>query len=757
MPLSISRPSTITPACVLLAFAWPLASGQAQRTARPTIELKPGLVITTSVRVTPKTYRLVAPASLDSAVITIRGSNVTVDFTGATMEGLDPNADPDLASGVAIRVDSGQNVRIIGARLHGYKIAIMARGTRGLTLTGNDLSNNWKPRLFSLIEHESLADWLSYHHNEKDEWLRFGAAIYLADVSGGELRDNTVEQGMNGLMMTRTDHLRVVENDFSFNSGIGIGLYRSSNNSIVRNRVDFDVRGYSHGFYRRGQDSAGILMYEQSSHNIVAYNSVTHGGDGLFLWAGQTTMDTGEGGANDNTFFANDFSFAPTNGMEATFSRNTFLGNRIEGSDHGLWGGYSFESMVIGNCFVKNRVGIAIEHGQNNTVSENHFEGDSTAISVWANAIEPSDWGYPKHRDTRSRDYRVERNAFGANRVAARVLNTSGFAMEGNDLRGADTAMVLRDTSSFSALGNTITAGAGRSDTAATCTPAPQLVAEHGSLAPALAGVTPAVPSSPLMHRGRAAIIVDEWGPYDWKSPKLWPVDSTHAVPLHLAVLGPSGAWRTVNRRGIAALSRTSGLTGDTITVTPEPSALGDWELTVEYRGAPTVSPRGERRAAAAPYRFTYGHFEPAVDWNVRFFAWSDSTDPRSKAAAFAALVTSAPLLVRRETRLDYEWYRPMIKELPPARIALEATGTVQLTAGEYTLRAISDDAVRVWIDGNLAIDDWTPHESALGYAPLSGGRHQLRVQHYQVDGWTELRVEIVRGRQRSKGSPGPH
>ena len=27
-------------------------------------------------------------------------------------------------------------------------------------------------------------------------------------------------------------------------------------------------------------------MYEQSSHNVVAYNSVTHSGDGLFLWAG---------------------------------------------------------------------------------------------------------------------------------------------------------------------------------------------------------------------------------------------------------------------------------------------------------------------------------------------------------------------------------------------------------------------------------------------------------------------------------------
>ena len=164
-------------------------------------------------------------------------------------------------------------------------------------------------------------------------------------------------------------------------------------------------------------------MYEQSCRNVVAYNSMTHGGDGLFLWAGQSTMDTGEGGANDNLFYGNDFSFAPTNGMEATFSRNTFIANRVEGSDHGLWGGYSFDSKVIGNDFRRNRIGIAIEHGQNNEICDNRFAGDSTAISLWANPIEPSDWGYPKHRDTRSRDYTITSNLFvgRARRACARA------------------------------------------------------------------------------------------------------------------------------------------------------------------------------------------------------------------------------------------------------------------------------------------------------------------------------------------------
>ncbi len=114
----------------------------------------------------------------------------------------------------------------------------------------------------------------------------------------------------------------------------------------MHNRIDWCVRGYSHGFYNRGQDSAGLLMYEQSSRNMVAYNSITHGGDGLFLWAGQSTMDTGQGGSNDNLFQLNDFSHAVTNGIEATFSRNTFSRNRIDECWHGVWAGYSYGSIV---------------------------------------------------------------------------------------------------------------------------------------------------------------------------------------------------------------------------------------------------------------------------------------------------------------------------------------------------------------------------------------------------------------------------
>ena len=719
-------------------------------------------MITGSVRVAPGTYHLAADSSLDSALIVVRGDDITVDFAGAQLVGLAPEAPPDRAAGVAIRVEGGRNITIRNARIRGYRFAILARGTRGLELRNNDVSHTWKPRLFSLIEHESLMDWLSYHHNDEAQWLRFGAGIYLDGVRGGVISGNRGVQGMNGLLMTRSDSLRIVDNEFAFNSGLGIGLYRSSDNTIMHNRLDYNVRGYSHGFYQRGQDSAALLLYEQSDRNIIAYNSATHSGDGLFMWAGQTAMDSGTGGVNDNLVYGNDFSFAPTNSMEATFSRNTFVANLAVGSRYGMWGGYSFESRIVGNCFAGNQFGLAIEHGQDNLIAFNRFDGDSTGVQLWANPTQPADWGYVKFRDTRSRDHRVEGNVFSGNRTAVRGTRTQALEVVANTFAGVDSVLVLADTAGFRSAGNRIVDAA---DAAAAEAPGGRagvcsldIPTEYAELAPApLPGFTNRPPGSPLTGLDRTAMIVDEWGPYDWQAPKLWPADSVRAEPLRLAVLGPAGEWRVVEHHGLARFSPSAGVVGDTIVVVPEPNPVADWGVILEYRGGATVSPEGRMQEAGEPYRFAYGRFEPAQAWNVRFYSWSDSTHPVEHPDGFAALLASEPLIELEAPRLDFQWYWPRIPDLPRERIALEATTGIDLHPGDYTLRTISDDAVRVWVDDSLVIDHWEPHGSEVDAAPLSGGAHTLRVQFYQDGGWTELRLDILRGSEWSSGSPGPH
>jgi nitrous oxidase accessory protein NosD len=674
-------------------------------TQAPTvIEPWPGMVITQSVVVKPKTYRL------SGKPIVIRGDNISIDFRGATLQGSDPLADPDQARDTAIVIEGGSNILIANAHIHGFKIGILARGTQRLSLLGNDVSANWKPRLFSVVEHESLVDWLSFHHNDKDEWLRFGAAIYLQDVKGGEVRQNLALGGMNALLAVRTTGLMIRDNNFSFNSGLGIGLYRSSDDTVVHNRLDYNVRGYSHGRYSRGQDSADLLLFEQSSRNVVAFNSLTHGGDGIFLWAGQTTMDSGTGGSNDNLFYGNDVSYATANGVEITFSRNKVIANRAWGSEYGVWGGYSYETEISGNDFRGNRTGVAIEHGQDNTIAGNRFDHDWTAIRLWADSIQPSDWGYPKHHDTRSRDYHIVDNEFIGNRTLLNVRNTVGLDT---------TSTILHQ-------------------------PPPPFIT-------ALADDSITVPSSELARRDRSAIIVDEWGPYAWQLPKLSPVGrdtSGGVVRYRFVALGPKlrVPWRLRASHGVAALRTTAGsagagLIGDTVVVTP--SDQTDWMVRLTSHGM----------------LFGYEVFEPKIDWRLDFFSWSDSAAAGQTPLILPEGAPTPGPSVRSPSRLDLMWYRPPqpFSFLPHDHWGIEARGVVDLVPGTYSVRTISDDAVRVWVDGVLAIDNWTPHESQVDYAPLPAGKHDLRVAYRQVDGWVELRADIMRGSSRSAGSPGPH
>ena len=324
----------------------------------------------------------------------------------------------------------------------------------------------------------------------------------------------------------------------------------------------------------------------------------------------------------------------------------------------------------MANCFSGDRIGIAIEHGQKNEIIANRFDRNAIGIRLWADSLEPGDWGYPKHRDTGSHGTRIEGGRFSRQRTGIAAAHTRDLTIVKNDFLAVDTLFVFEDTASIHLEQNAVDAAVDSTgDACAVIPPLPSTWAEQYGAA---AELPVDIPVSPLARRDRSAIIIDEWGPYDWSQPKLWPVDSTHATPLRLAVLGPEGTWAVAAMRGIAGISATSGKMGDSIAVSPRSDSLGDWELTLQYRGS-----------GGAVQRFAYAMFEPEQEWTMRAFAWSDSTDPRSRPAAFAALLKGAPTLTARERRLDYMWYRPKIAALPLEHWALEATSRVSLASGE--------------------------------------------------------------------------
>ncbi len=720
--IGLTAPLAHSPIVALHCLIAPLPHCLIDTNQAPEITLFRGQVITASARVRPGTYRLTGTDS--SPALIVRGSNITLDLTGVTIEGGDPFADPDGYQGTGIAIEGGDHVTVRGGAIRGFKVGILARDSPFVHLTALDLSYNWKQRLWSGIEKESLLDWMSYHDNEKDEWLRYGAAIYLSVCDDAEIDHNTAVQGQNGLMVTRSARLKVWNNTFSFRSSIGMGMYRTTDSVVAHNRFDYDVRGYSHGFYYRGQDSTGILMYEQSSRNQVHHNSVTRGGDGLFLWAGQSTMDTGQGGANDNHFEGNDFSHAVANGIETTFSRNNFLMNRVDDCWHGVWGGYSYDSLFVGNQFVGNDEAIAIEHGQDIAIIANSFRDNKVGIRLWANATQDPNWGYPKNRDTRSRDIVIRENGFTRSETAIDVMRSENVRVMGNAF--AEVATTLKVGVAVPTL--TLGEREGRWIVSPQAPPLPD-------------GMDALLPEGG--RRGRSTILVDDWGPYDYKSPKVWPVGKATDRPLKLQVLGPEGAWTLVSVPG-GRVDKKAGTLPDELTVTMDGRGA-DVHLTFEYIGGPVVDPRGRRTAAGEPHRFTYELVEPAIDWNARWWTWTEAQNPLTAPEAFAARVGEPPTFMQTVQRFDLISGRVLVDGLPPDRLALRAEGVVTLPAGRWSLTTISDDGLRVWVDDQLVVDRWDIHESTLDRVALSPGRHRIRLEYFEATGWAELKVRFIR------------
>jgi hypothetical protein len=181
------------------------------------------------------------------------------------------------------------------------------------------------------------------------------------------------------------------------------------------------------------------------------------------------------------------------------------------------------------------------------------------------------------------------------------------------------------------------------------------------------------------------------------------------------------------------------------ITVTPAAGPAIDYTIQLTYSGAAVVGPRGETAAAGAPYAFGYSRFFVPGDWQIRYYTFDDASRPDRNPDAFARVVAGPPLKSERRDRLDYMSGGAIADGLPRDRVALVAEAAIDIPPGLYTVRTISDDGIRVWMDDERIVDRWTPHESAIDTAPVTGGRRRFKVEYYEIGGFAELRFEILR------------
>lgn len=691
------------------------------------------MVISDNAQFEPGIYEINGADSLDQAVIAIQGENLVLDFEGVELRGSNNQTEPHQFYGLGIRIAGSKNITIKNLTIRGYKVALLAENVDSLRLINCDFSYNFRQKLKSVREREDLSDWLSYHNNEADEWLRYGAGVYLKNCDAALVRNVNITGGQNGLMMTNCNHGSFYNNTIHFNSGIGIGLYRSSDNQIMHNKLDWNVRGYSHGFYQRGQDSAGILCYEQSSRNTFAYNSATHSGDGFFLWAGQQTMDSGTGGCNDNLIYKNDFSHAPTNGIEVTFSSNKIIQNRLEECRYGIWAGYSYETLITENDIKNNEFGVAFEHGNNNRIEDNLFEENKYAIQLWERDRQPDDWGFAQKRNVDSRNYQILSNLFIENRYPLKISHTDSIIIQQNTFNGFLKTLVEDENANLVMNNNQIK---GYIDSLKRPEWEPL-----DSVPPLADGMDAFLPEHHL--RGRQYMLINEWGPYDFRYPVIWlreiQKDSTYVFLL----LGPQGNWKAVDGNGFVSINPKSGTFPATLTAKRDTSSE-DLQIKLEFIGEAFTTQFGETIKRGTVLPFTFERFEKPLEWTIDWYNYTDKEAMLQNTEGFSEAMKANPVATQKSMELAYTWWYSPAEGVDPNQFATLARSSFESEPGQYKFILTSDDGVRMWLDGELLVDHWDIHVPATDEVIVElGGQHELEIQHFEGGGFATLSFRI--------------
>jgi len=467
-------------------------------------------------------------------------------------------------------------------------------------------------------------------------------------------------------------------------------------------------------------------------------------------------MDTGEGGCNDNLIFGNDFSHAPTNGVEVTFSRNRIQGNIIRECTYGIWGGYSYESVIMGNYIADCKTGIAIEHGQNDTIQRNLFQDDSTGIQLWARETQPADWGYAQKRDTRSRDAVVDRNVFLNTRKPLKISNSKNISINGENLF-FDFEKLLetpKPNENLKFIRNDLY---GSEAEIAEVWAKPEL-ADSKNINFSHPGKDPENPYAPLdipfgelkepdslpdgmvavlpngFPRGRRFILVDEWGPFDFRRP-IATLDTMAGNMYSLVLIGPSGDWKISKMEGVKSISAKKGTVPATLTVERDPKSDAVF-IEFEYTSPQVVKTVfGEIVPTGKIYKFDFERFEKKMDWDIQFFAITDSVPS-------AEIFQGKPILTQSQDSgdLDFDGWSNPKGEPQEELVATLSTTNFTIAPGEYVFELTSDDGVRLYLDGKLLIDNWDIHEPETDEITVKlGGNHNLRIEHFDVGGLQTL------------------
>jgi hypothetical protein len=178
-------------------------------------------------------------------------------------------------------------------------------------------------------------------------------------------------------------------------------------------------------------------------------------------------------------------------------------------------------------------------------------------------------------------------------------------------------------------------------------------------------------------------------------------------------------------------------ITGDTIRVCPKAAdALAPYELSIKIDGAPPQV----ARSALTGGMWTVKTFKSPVDPRIDVEAW------RKAAASSEAHTLSADAIDFAFGGGGMTEIRGLAVMLPRDHFGVIATRSLTIPAGGYRLDSTSDDGIRVWLDDELVIDDWTWHAPKRQHHNFMFDKPRtvrLRVEYFELDGHATLNVAI--------------
>jgi hypothetical protein len=99
--------------------------------------------------------------------------------------------------------------------------------------------------------------------------------------------------------------------------------------------------------------------------------------------------------------------------------------------------------------------------------------------------------------------------------------------------------------------------------------------------------------------------------------------------------------------------------------------------------------------------------------------------------------LSGEPIVTQIEDQIDHNWGEGTIVGLHSDGVSARWTADLEIAiADTYTFITTSDDGVRLWLDGELLIDNWTHHSSMDDYSrpmELAPGIYSLRMEWYEL------------------------